>query len=217
MKIGINITGVSYEDGSIYRYRDFEESLPSFNQYIVKPLLEEGHQIFFYIYTYDSPKRMKVLNSYNPIIKAKFIDQNKQILRPLFHVQTHNLVSSLQMMLDEDLDVVIRARFDMLFYKSPFTEYSFKWDKVNFLWKEPEYHHLPLVNDTFFTFPYRKLGDIISTLMNSETSPFDGIKIGMHNIYRSMLQFMSEEDINILDDSYKTLSENTLYKLTRHG
>ena len=50
MKIGINLVGISYNDGSNgSRYRNYEESVSSFFRYIVNPLLEKGHDIKFYL------------------------------------------------------------------------------------------------------------------------------------------------------------------------
>ena len=49
MKIGINLVGVSYNDGTIGRYRNFEDALDGFMSNIINPLKEEGHEIYFYI------------------------------------------------------------------------------------------------------------------------------------------------------------------------
>ena len=59
MRIGINLVGVSYNDGSIGRYRNYEDALDGFMTNIVNPLKEEGHDIFFYLFTYDSVKKRR--------------------------------------------------------------------------------------------------------------------------------------------------------------
>jgi hypothetical protein len=53
MKIGINLVGVSYNDGNVGRYRNYEDALEGFMNNIVNPLKEEGHEISFYLFTYD--------------------------------------------------------------------------------------------------------------------------------------------------------------------
>jgi hypothetical protein len=48
MKIGINLVGVSYNDGiERGRYRNFEDAKDGFFKYVVNPLKEQGHEIFF--------------------------------------------------------------------------------------------------------------------------------------------------------------------------
>jgi hypothetical protein len=56
MKIGIVLIGVSYNDGSHGRYRYFMDSYPSFSKFITQPLIEQGHDVEIYLYTYDSVK-----------------------------------------------------------------------------------------------------------------------------------------------------------------
>jgi len=75
MRIGINLVGVSYNDGSIGRYRNYEDALDGFMTNIVNPLKEEGHDIFFYLFTYDSVKKEDILKTYNPV-KSTFLDPN---------------------------------------------------------------------------------------------------------------------------------------------
>ena len=57
MKIGINLVGVSYNDGTFGRYRNYEDAIGGFMHNIVNPLKEDGHDIFFYLFTYDSIER----------------------------------------------------------------------------------------------------------------------------------------------------------------
>ena len=59
MKIGINLVGVSYNDGNIGRYRNYEDALDGFYTNVVDPLREEGHTVQFYIFSYDNIKKLK--------------------------------------------------------------------------------------------------------------------------------------------------------------
>ena len=76
MKIGINLVGVSYNDGTTGgRYRNFEDAKDGFFKYVVNPLREQGHEIFFYIFSYDNSKKEEILNTYTPIKKQTFTPQ----------------------------------------------------------------------------------------------------------------------------------------------
>jgi hypothetical protein len=68
MKIGINLVGVSYNDGTIGRYRNFEDALDGFMKNIVNPLKEEGHEVYFYLFSYDSDKKNEILYLLIPTI-----------------------------------------------------------------------------------------------------------------------------------------------------
>jgi hypothetical protein len=120
------------------------------------------------------------------------------------------------MVKDLDFDFVLRARFDQKFLTNPFTTYNWDFDKVNFLWREPEHHSLPLVNDTFFGWPHRWTNDIIDSIIDCELNPYNGVKIAIHNLNQPILGRIGKDNIKILDDRFVTREMNTLYKLTRH-
>jgi hypothetical protein len=216
MKIGISLTGVSYDDGSIYRYRNYEDSVKEFYKYVINPLREKGHDVKIYIYTYDTIKTNDVLSAYKPIIKSKFINQKEQILIPGTTVQGHNLINGLRDMIGEDLDLIIKARFDIQFFQNPFEVYNWDFEKINFLWREPYREDLPLLNDTFFTFPYSMLESVIQGILDCELNPYDNCKVALHNLYRPLINLVGENNVIWLDNEFKTAQQNQLYKLTRH-
>jgi hypothetical protein len=215
MKIGIAMPGVSYDDGSIYRYRNYEESINSFYEFIVNPLRKEGHEVFFYIYTYDTIKTENIKKDFFPIKKFQFINQKAQILNDGLTVQNHNLIECFNMMLDENLDLVIKARFDIKFLKNPFEAYSWDFNKINFLWREPLMEDLPLVNDVFFTFPYKFINHIIDSFLECELNPHNNIRIALHNIYNPLLKRIDKNEISWVDNRFVSNNENDLYILNR--
>ena len=217
MKIGISLAGVHYEDGSIYRYRNYEDSVNEFFQYVVEPLRDMGHEVVFYIYSYITPKMEDVKARFQPIIKAEFIDEKTQELIPGTTVQNTNIIQCFNIMLGEDLDVIIRARFDQKFNRNIFEEYDWEFDKFNFLWREPEIHDLPLVNDTFFTFPASMLKDVRDSMLDVELRPYRGIRIALHNMYWTVANRVGVDNVLILDERYVTAQMNDLYTLTRKG
>jgi len=213
MKIGINLSGVSYE--THHRNRNFEESLDSFNKYIVEPLLNDNHNIKFYIYTYETIKTEEVKKSYQPLCKYKFIDEVTQNILPNFTEQGHNLYNGLLDMVDEDLDIVIRARFDQKFNYNPLTYYKWDFNKAVFLWREPLRTDLPLLNDTFFTFPYYMLNDVIQSIYDLEVNPAHGVKYSLHNMYIPLTNRVGTENVMWVDNEFRTKEMNNLYTLTR--
>ena len=120
MKIGINLVGVSYNDGSIGRYRNYEDALEGFMNNIINPLKENGHEIFFYLFTYHSIKKDEIIAAYNPK-KSTFLDPNYNRLGGGDKLENGmktisvTYINSLNQLLDEDLDLVISTRFEYLY------------------------------------------------------------------------------------------------------
>ena len=222
MKIGINLVGVSYNDGTYGRYRNYEDAIEGFMINVVNPLREDGHKIKFYIYSYDSIKRNDILESYTPVEKYSFE-------HPAFNgygggdkvpngykAMSAVYVSSLLQLLNEDLDLIISTRFDINFFKNPFKEYPYDFTKFNFLWREPEFTNLPIVNDTFIVFPYSMLNDVINSIDEMELNPPHGVNVAMHNWYLPMVNEVGEDKVQWVCDDYINAITNNLYKLTRH-
>lgn len=221
MKIGINLVGVSYNDGS-GRYRNYEDAIDGFMSNVIEPLKEDGHEIKFYIYSYDSIKRNDILKAYEPVKKYHFTDPAYNTLgggdklpNGLKAISS-NYINSLEQLKNEDLDLIISTRFDINFLKNPFKEYSFDFSKFNFLWREPEFTHLPIVNDTFIVFPYSMLGNAIESIIEMESIPPYGINIAMHNWYLPMVKQVGEDNVQWVCDEFVNAISNDLYKLMRH-
>lgn len=222
MKIGINLVGVSYHNGSQYRYRNFEDAIDGFTTYITKPLLKQGHDVTFYTFTYSSEKDDAVLKTYNPK-KHKFLSANYNGLGGGDRLQngikiiSQAYMDSLKELLDEDLDLVISTRFDISFIKNPFEEYRYDFTKCNFLWREPEYTNLPIVSDTFIVFPYHMTQNLIDAIYEMETNPPFGVGVAMHNIYLPMVNQVGKDKVQWVCDDFNRSDINNLYKLTRKG
>jgi hypothetical protein len=220
MKIGINLVGVSFND-SHGRSRNYKDAVDGFYKNIVNPLREDGHDVFFYLFTYDSKERENILNTYTPIIKASFLDTKYNRvgggdrLENGFKIISTSYINSLQMLLGEELDLVISTRFDINFFKNPFKEYSFDFEKCNFLWREPEFTHIPLVNDTFIVFPHKMTQTLIDSIIHMETNPHYGVGIAMHNIYLPMVERVGINGVQWVSDKSETATSNDLYKLMR--
>jgi hypothetical protein len=221
MKIGINLVGVSYNDGQIGRYRNYEDAVHGFMKNVVDPLKDEGHDIKYYIYSYDNVKRNDILNTYQPTIKHEFINPIHNTIGGGDRVSngykaiSSTYIGSLEQLKNEDLDLIISTRFDINFFKNPFKEYPFDFTKFNFLWREPLMEDLPLVNDVFFTFPYKFINHIVDSFLECELNPHNNIRIALHNIYNPLLKRIDKNEISWVDDRFVSNNENDLYILNR--
>ncbi len=222
MRIGINLNGVSYNDGKNGgRYRNYEDAVDNFYKYIVDPLKAEGYEVLIYIYTYDSEKKDEIIKRYNPV-KYEFLPEGNHLGGgDLFNHSktksakaiTYVAVNGLLSLHGQNLDLIISTRFDINFFKNPFKEYKFDFNKCNFLWREPEYTDIPLVNDTFIVFPYSMLFGVMEGIYDSEDiTP----NIGLHNIYNPIAKYIGYENIQWVCDDFVNTLTNDLYKLTRH-
>ena len=222
MKIGINLVGVSYNDGTIGRYRNYEDAIAGFMTNIINPLKDEGHSIQYYIFSYDNIKRNEILNAYQPIIKSEFIHPTYNTLgggdklSNGFKAISAAYINSLQQLKNENLDLVISTRFDINFFKNPLKEYPYDFNKFNFLWREPHLHNLPLVNDTFVVFPYSMLDSVIESIKEMEFNPPQKVNIAMHNWYLPMINQVGEENVQWVCDDFVNAIDNNLYKLMRN-
>jgi hypothetical protein len=222
MKIGINLVGVSYNDGMVGRYRNYEDAIDGFMSNVVTPLKEEGHEISFYLFTYDSPKKEDIVKIYNPK-KSTFLDPNYNKLGGGDKLEngmktiSATYINSLYELENEDLDLVISTRFDISFNKNPFKEYQYDFNKCNYLWREPEFTNVPIVSDTFIVFPHLMTSNLIDAIIEMETHPPHGVGVAMHNIYIPMCNQVGEDKVKIVCNEFKKSHTNDLYTLTRHG
>jgi len=221
MKIGINLVGVSYNDGTIGRYRNYEDALEGFINNIVNPLKEEGHEIHFYLFTYDSTKKEDIIKTYNST-KSTFLDPNYNKLgggdkleNGMKTIST-TYINSLYELKNEELDLIISTRFDISFNFNPFEKYNFEFNKFNFLFREPEFTHLPIVSDTFYVFPHSMISNLIDAIIKMESNPHDGVGIAMHNMYLPMCDEVGKENVKWVCDEFYRSDINPIYKLTRH-
>ena len=221
MKIGINLVGVSYNGGSIGRYRNYQDALGGFMNYIVNPLKEMGHDISFYLFTYDSPKKVEIIETYKPK-KYTFLDPNYNkmgggdVLENTMKILSLTYINSLNELVGEELDLVISTRFDISFNLNPFEKYNFEFDKFNFLFREPEFKNLPIVSDTFYVFPHTMTEHLINGIIQMENNPPYGVNIAMHNMYLPMCDEVGKDNVKWVCDEFYRSDINPIYKLTRH-
>jgi len=222
MKIGINLVGVSYNDGSTGgRYRNYMDSIENFFTYIVNPLKENGNDISFYLYSYDNEKKCEIETAYSPCKSSVFLSEEYNKFGGGDRINGMKIMSlvyanSLSTILTEDIDVVISTRYDIEFLKNPFEEFEYDFTKFNFLSIEPEFTELPIVNDTFVVFPHSMTQNLINAIVEMEITPPHGINVGMHNLYIPMCNQVGKENVKIVSDDMYLSKNKNLYRLTRH-
>jgi hypothetical protein len=223
MKIAINLVGVSYTE--LGRTRKYTDSYDSFIEHIVNPLKEQGHDISFYLSTYDSDKRDEIIETYNPV-KSTFLDRNFALLgggdvvdvegKPMLIMVYTYLNSLLQIKEDNpDIDIIISTRFDMMWKLNPFENFNFDFNKFNFLFRDHIYTENPLACDTFYVFPYNMIDDLISAIVELNDNPYNGVKIGLLNLHHPLKQLIGSENVNIVCDEFLRSDYNSIYDLKR--
>ena len=222
MKIGINLVGVSYNNAKEGgRLRDYENSIQNFYLNVVNPLRKDGHEVKFYLFSYKNEKQDKIVEDYYPTVKHTFIEQQLNKLGGGdrvgngMKVMTVSYLNSLQQLYNEDLDLVISTRYDINFFRNPFEEYDYDFTKCSFLWREPEFMDLPIVNDTFIVFPHSMLESFYNAVIEMETNPPHGVNSGMHNLYLPMVNQVGKDNVVWMDEEFKSAVNNNLYKLER--
>ena len=223
MKIGINLVGVSYNNAKEGgRLRDYENSIKNFYKNVVNPLKEDGHEVKFYLFSYSNEKQNKIIKDYSPAIKHTFVepDYNKlgggDKMGNGMKIMTISYLNSLQQLYNEDLDLVISTRYDINFFRNPFKEYNYDFTKCSFLWREPEFMDLPIVNDVFIVFPYSMLKSVMESFIEQETNPPHGVNPGNHNLYLPMVKRVGEDNVVWVQKEFGDKGvDNHLYKLER--
>jgi hypothetical protein len=221
MKIGINLVGVSYHDGKGGgRYRNYQDALVGFYENIVDPLTSEGHEVYFYLYSYKNPLEEQIIKTYKPrkytfadaVLNIKGGGDRLQNGMRMLAIATYN---SLEEILSQDLDAVISTRFDISFNVNPFKILPYDFDKFNFFFREPEYTDVPICCDTFYVFPHSMTQNFMDAIldMESDNSPQN---IAMHNMYVPMVNQVGKEKVKIVTDEIYSSLKNPYYKLTRH-
>jgi hypothetical protein len=222
MKIGINLVGVSYTDKG--RLRDYKKSYDSFFNFIVNPLKEQGHDVIFYVTTYDSDKRQDLELDFNPK-KSTFLDQSLILLgggdkilmddKPML-IMIYTYLTSLLQLENEDLDLVISTRFDINFQLNPLQKFNFDFTKFNFIFKDFIHQELPLVCDCFYVYPYHMNQSLITALYDINDNPYKDIQIGMLNMYNTLSTIVGKDKVNIACEEFLRSDYNYIYTLTRN-
>lgn len=212
MKIGIALTGISYNDTVIPgtnwgRKRDYKEAAEVLNRKIIDPLIRDGMDVKVYLYSYHNSKEQEVIDTYNPE-KVTWRDYTNSSMASTFLLGLHQLKG-------EDLDMIFATRFDLKFLNNKIG-YRFDHDKFNFLFWEKGWREHNFTTDTFYMFPGHMLDNVILGLDDMIINPYPPKNIGMHNLYNSLKDRIPAAYINVACGDQEYLSHNnSLFTLTR--
>lgn len=221
MNIGINLVGVSYSETG--RVRNFADSYDSFCDYIVSPLKNSGHSINYYVTTYENKKKEEIINLYNPE-SYTFLDEYYNRLGGgdlieydgrRMGIMFYTYLASLFQLKNKNLDLIISTRFDIKFKMNPFNNFHFDFDKFNFIFRDYIYTDYPLVCDTFYVFPYEMLDSLINAIIEAIDRPYNGLTIGMLNMYQPMINLVGNDRVNIACDEFLRSDYNYIFDLNR--
>jgi hypothetical protein len=197
MKIGINICGVAKDNPSANRRIDWIYCFYRIKQRIIDCWKVDGHEVKVYITTYDfggevalllkeyAPFKYQILNPDE--INDKYKDGSRLYIQKLSH----------EFLRDEDLDIIIDTRFEVLFNKN-ISEYDIDFNKINFLFKE--LNTKDLVSDIIFIYPKNMLEDLIEFFEDKIKIYKHGGDRSMHDFHKRMVAKRGEDSVHLMTD-----------------
>lgn len=217
MKIGIALTGISYNDTVVPgtnwgRKRDWKNAILSIRDQVIYKLPRDRFyecSTHFYLYSYDNPQRKEI---------EEWLDPVRSTWLPSYEgttMATTYLEGLKQLRESKGLSYIFATRFDILFNKSPF-DFNIDFTKFNFLFREKGWRQYNFTTDTFYAFPYSMLEHVIAALTEMIIYPPPPKNIGMHNLYTPLAALIGEENINFACGDEEHLSHsNDIFTLTR--
>jgi len=202
MKVGILLNGISHGTGRI-----FNDCYENILDTVINPF-KIDNDVEVFLSTYTSEFIGEVIKTYSPKKhKAMPIAGSDPIT---------TYIRGLRLLTKEDVDVIISSRFDIHFNMNV-VDLDIDYDKINFLFKEKDWHKDPyyFVTDNLFVFPKKYLNDFIDGIIKLLTDP---PRVGcrdMHGIYKNMMDLVGEDNLNIISDVEELSHDNTFYYLKR--
>lgn len=197
MKTVLALSGISYGDPG---ERDWRRCIDNITDNVIKPM---GIQDI-YMSTYPSDTLQQLIETYQPKRYNVFNYPNSD------GRETYR--KTLELLLDQDFDIAITTRFDILFTSGPVSEYVWDPEKINLLFKEGgwwDIYRYTADPQTFCMFPKILLPMMIETVQAIIDKPFSGMN-DMHSFYRHASAVYGEHDLNVIHDS-RTLSHDNPY------
>jgi hypothetical protein len=153
MKFCLVLRGKHFEKNNV----DYQKSVSNYKEFILNPLLENGHEVDVFILTYKTEFLSNLIKDYNP--KHQIILDNYNELgnfnNALRQTNFFILSSSVLERNINNYDVIINTRFD-LFFKVKITEMNIDYSKINIAFK----HSSGNCDDNIFIFPISLLGTL---------------------------------------------------------
>jgi hypothetical protein len=209
--IGINLVGISHllHNQRWPISRSYLECKENFLQELHTPI-KKLYNVKNYITTYISSESQNILDFYKPE-KALLLNYNKS------H-QINTFISSIQMLENEKLDLVIITRFDMLFKPNALVKLVIHGEKFNFLCKEKDHwDNFNFVNDCFYILPFSMIPCLKQACLDLLNNPPRPGLMDMHGLYKCLLKYLPADKINFLINDHYLSTDNPLYTLKRYN
>ena len=205
MKVAINIAGLSHNDlgNGIHTYKDGYENL---FKNVINPL-KENNDIKIYVYTYDTPEKDNILQTYKPTKYTILESTNNNSAE----IAANTYIDSLEKLKDEDIDFIITTRFDL----DISCNIGIDFKKFNFLFKElNHWDEAYLTTDTFYAFPKDMLDDVIISLKETWLGKNTHFCPGLfHCLYRFLVKRIGESNIQFIDNEESTIEISNKFRL----
>lgn len=208
MKIGINIAGLSHNNlgNGMHSYKDAYENL---FKNVINPL-KEIHEVFIYLYTYNTEENDNLLDIYKPT-DVTFIDLPQAGNKNDAGLAARTYINSLEKLVNEELDFIITTRFDLDIN----TSIDFDFQKFNFLFKElNNWNNHQLTTDTFYAFPHKIIGNVIKSLNETWDNKNGLFCPGLfHGLYPYLKNNIDENNISFIDETHSTVQISDNFRL----
>jgi hypothetical protein len=205
MKVAINIAGLSHNDlgNGIHTYKDGYQNL---FKNVINPL-KENNDIKIYVYTYDTPEKDNILQTYKPTKYTILESTNNNSAE----IAANTYIDSLEKLKDEDIDFIITTRFDL----DISCNIGIDFKKFNFLFKElNHWDEAYLTTDTFYAFPKDMLDDVIISLKETWLGKNTHFCPGLfHCLYRFLVKRIGESNIQFIDNEESTIEISNKFRL----
>jgi len=200
LKVGLNLCGVSYG----VRGRDWRRDYDNIYNNIIAVTNPK-----IYITTYYNETVDELKDKYKPS-KHQFIGFENSDLRTTY-------IKSLELMIDEDIDLIISTRYDILF-KDSIDTYNIDPNKFNFLFKEKGWwdNHRYTADPQYFCVFHKKfLKPLIESVYDVYKNPHRLDCPDLHPTYSRLEPLIGKDNINFIYDLEALSHDNAYLSLDR--
>jgi hypothetical protein len=202
MRVAINLCGISYGD----RGRDWRRGYENIN----KNLIYTFENPNIYITTYHNETQEELIDKYKPK-KHQLIQYSNSDLRTTYK-------KSLESMIEEDIDLIVSTRFDILFNDS-ISNYNIDPEKFNFFFREKGWwdnHRYTADPQYFSVFPKKYSLPLIESVQDVYEKPHRLDCPDLHPTYSRLAPKIGEENIHFIYDVEALSHDNEYVKLDRN-
>jgi hypothetical protein len=217
MKILINLVGLSHHDVGNF-FHTYDNCHENLFKNLVVPLRRNGHQVDFYLKTYDTERENEIIQIYNPV-RSEFIGMQSAF---------DTYIQSVDALEEMCYDFYIVTRFDLWIG----AEIDLNFNKFNFLFKEKDsilgWDRHNLTTDTFYAFPKEMLEGFVGGIKNCRANhakmnagdgkPEQHGYVGLfHALYKDLQHFIDPSLYHYIEEEKTSVQLSNKYTLGRYA